>query len=230
MAGVSMPWLIGAAVGDQGSAAPEAPPRTGAESLARLKAGNQRFAEGRVRHAHQAAAWRSHLTSGQAPFATILACSDSRVPPELVFDQGFGDLFVVRVAGNVVASDVVGSIQYAIAHLHTPLILVLGHEGCGAVTTAVESLAGKGTDKKFINLLVDRIKPGLADLPSQLEGPELINRAVEANVRWTMRQLTDLPDARRALESQVVTLVGAVYELATGTVRFLDPSAETGKS
>ena len=97
--------------------------------------------------------------------------SDSRVPPELVFDQGFGDLFVIRVAGNVVASDVVGSIQYAIAHLHTPLMVVMGHEGCGAVTAAVESLAGRGTEPKYIGALIARIEPGLANLPSTLRAP-----------------------------------------------------------
>src|SRR3954454_1633494 len=94
------------------------------EALRRLKEGNKRFAEGRVRHAHQATSWREHLKEGQQPFATILACSDSRVPPELVFDQGLGDLFVIRVAGNVVASDVVGSIAYAVVHLQTPLLIV----------------------------------------------------------------------------------------------------------
>ena len=96
--------------------------------VARLKEGNIRFVSGRLRHAHQAAAWRKHLKSSQQPFATILACSDSRVPPELVFDQGFGDLFVIRVAGNIIATDVLGSLQYATRHLHTPLVVVMGHE------------------------------------------------------------------------------------------------------
>ena len=198
------------------------PPRDAAEALERLKEGNRRFAEGRVRHAHQAASWREHLRAGQQPFATILACSDSRVPPELVFDQGFGDLFVIRVAGNVVASDVIGSIGYAVAHLHTPVMVVMGHEGCGAVTAAIESLEGRGTEPKYIKALIERIEPGLAKLPSSLRGADRVHAAVEANVRWTMRQLAELPEGKRALQSRTITLAGAVYELETGIVRFLD--------
>jgi carbonic anhydrase len=197
-------------------------PVSAAEALTRLKQGNRRFARGKVRHAHEAASWRNHLKSGQQPFATILACSDSRVPPELVFDQGLGDLFVIRVAGNVVASDVVGSIQYAIAHLKTRLVLVMGHEGCGAVTAAVESLAGRGTELKFIEALIERIEPGLAKLPAALEGADRVRAAVEANVRWTLRELAAIHEGKRALKSKAVALVGAVYELDSGTVRFLD--------
>src|SRR3954468_756114 len=98
-------------------------PKSAEEALARLKDGNRRFAEGRVRHAHQAADWRKHLAAGQQPIATILGCSDSRVPIELVFDQGFGDLFVIRVAGNVISDETIGSIGYALRHLKTPLLV-----------------------------------------------------------------------------------------------------------
>ncbi len=222
VAGLSLPLMMYSEIAEAGQAEVEKPPKDAAEALGRLKEGNRRFAEGRVRHAHQAAAWREQLKEGQKPFATILACSDSRVPPELVFDQGFGDLFVIRVAGNVIAADVVGSIQYAIVHLRTPLMVVMGHEGCGAVTAAVESLAGKGTEPRFINHLIDRIKPGLAELPASLQGPDRIHRAVEANVRWAMRQLAELPEGKQRLEDKSVTLVGAVYELDKGKVRFLD--------
>ncbi len=198
------------------------PPVDAAEALKRLKQGNQRFAKERVRHAHEATSWREHLKASQQPFATILACSDSRVPPELVFDQGFGDLFVIRVAGNVVAPDVVGSIQYAVAHLKTPLILVMGHEGCGAVTAAVESLGGRGTEPKFINALIERIEPGLAKVPATLQGADRVRAAVEANVRWSMKQLASIPEGKQRLVNQAETLAGAVYELETGRVRFLD--------
>ncbi len=116
---------------------------------------------------HEAASWRKHLTASQQPFATILACSDSRVPPELVFDQGFGDLFVIRVAGNIIATDVLGSLQYATLHLHTPLVVVMGHESCGAVTAAVDALEGRGTEPRFIAALVAAIEPGLKG-PSRL--------------------------------------------------------------
>jgi carbonic anhydrase len=193
----------------------------GADAIARLKAGNQRFAAGKTRHAHESAQWRKALVGGQKPFATILACSDSRVPPELVFDQGFGELFVIRVAGNVIAADVIGSLQYAVRHLGTPLIVVMGHQECGAVTAAVESLAGKGSEPKYIEALVKLIEPGLADLPSTLTGEARIAAAVEANVRWSIRQLAALPEGRRAIDMKALTLVGAVYDLADGTVRFL---------
>lgn len=221
-ASISLPWILNTAAAQAMQNEVEVPPKDAAEALGRLKEGNLRFAEGRVRHAHQAASWREHLKEGQKPFATILACSDSRVPPELVFDQGFGDIFVIRVAGNVIAADVVGSIQYAMVHLRTPLVMVLGHEGCGAVTAAVESLAGQGTEPRFINLLIDRIKPGLTELPATVQGPDRVHRAVEANVRWAMRQLAELPEGKQRLESKTVALAGAVYELDTGAVRFLD--------
>ena len=112
-------------------------PKDGQEALQRLIEGNDRFAKGTSSHPHESSEWRSRLREEQLPFATIIGCSDSRVPIELLFDQGFGDLFIIRVAGNVVSTDEKGSIAYAVAHLHTPLILVLGHEGCGAVTAAL---------------------------------------------------------------------------------------------
>jgi carbonic anhydrase len=205
-----------------GAAAADARPEDAAGALARLKEGNLRFVSGHMRHAHEAAAWRKHLKGSQQPFATILACSDSRVPPELVFDQGFGDLFVIRVAGNIVATDVLGSLQYATRHLQTPLVVVMGHESCGAVTAAVDALEGRGKEPKFIAALVAAIEPGLKGLPAGLAGADRVHAAVEANVRWSLRQLAALPQGQLGLKSKKSALVGAVYELATGTVRFLD--------
>jgi carbonic anhydrase len=196
-------------------------PKEAAEALTQLKEGNLRFVSGRLRHAHEAANWRKHLEGSQQPFATILACSDSRVPPELVFDQGFGDLFVIRVAGNIIATDVLGSLQYATRHLHTPLVVVMGHESCGAVTAAVDALAGRDREPRFIAALVAAIEPGLKGLPADLEGAERVHAAVEANVRWSMRQLGALPESQLALKKRS-SLVGAVYDIAKGTVRFLD--------
>ena len=217
--------LFGAAVAAPRSgltaATPEVPPRTGEEALERLKTGNQRFLTGKTRHAHESADWRKTLTTGQHPFVTLLCCSDSRVPPELVFDQGFGELFVIRVAGNVIAADVLGSIQYAVRHLATPLVVVMGHEECGAVTAAIEAIDGKAGEPKYIDALVKLIEPGLAQLPRNLNKETRISTAVEANVRWSMKQLAELPEGRRALEKKLITLVGAVYELGTGSVRFL---------
>jgi carbonic anhydrase len=199
----------------------EARPKNAAEALARLKAGNRRFVEGQVRHAHEAAAWRKHLALTQRPFAVLLGCADSRVPPELVFDQGFGDLFVIRVAGNVIDTDVAGSIQYAIRHLKAPLVVVMGHEGCGAVTAALEALGGTAREPRYIEALARRIEPGLKGLDPALRGDARLSAAVEANVRWSAGQLARSPEGRKALEDKVVALAGAVYELQTGRVRFL---------
>ena len=196
-------------------------PKDGDAALERLKAGNHRFAEGKTRHAHEGADWRKQLVGGQKPFATILGCSDSRVPVELVFDQGFGDLFVVRVAGNVVADDVVGSIAYAALHLRTPLFVVLGHVGCGAVTAAVDTKLKKAKEPERIEALVKLIDPGLKDLDLKLDYPKLVDAAVEANVRWSLRQLADMPAARQAVRRHECVFAGAVYDLQTGKARFL---------
>lgn len=192
------------------------------EALTRLKLGNQRFMDDKPHHAHEKASWRSLLVESQKPFATILGCSDSRVPPELIFDVGFGDLFTIRLAGNIIAEDVIGSLQYAVAHLHTQLVVVLGHEGCGAVAATVEEMLHKAKEPEHIESLIKSIKPGLKKLNLKLDKDTLLRAAVEANVRWSMRKLFALPEAKRALRDKRVTLVGAVYELSSGRVRFLD--------
>lgn len=199
----------------------ELSPKDFSDALSRLKAGNDRFAEGKTRHAHEGADWRKQLVVDQKPFATILGCSDSRVPPELVFDQGFGDLFVIRVAGNVIDTDVVGSIQYAVRHLKTQLLVIMGHEGCGAVTATLAAIDGTAKEPRFIEALAKRIEPGLKDLDRKLSGEARLSAAVEANVRWAEKQIAALPEGKRALEERVVKLVGCVYELKTGRVRFL---------
>jgi carbonic anhydrase len=196
-------------------------PKDAAQALKWLKEGNLRFASSRPRHAHEAASWRKHLKAGQQPFATILACSDSRVPPELVFDQGFGELFVIRVAGNIVSTDVLGSLQYAVRHLHTPLVVVMGHESCGAVTAAVSALEGRADEPRFIAALIAAIEPGLMNLDDDLEGTQRVHAAVEANVRWSMRQLSAVAQGKMASTTKKVVLVGAVYDITTGKVRFL---------
>jgi carbonic anhydrase len=199
----------------------ELPPKDGMEALARLKTGNARFAEGKTRHAHQSADWRRHLVGEQKPIATILGCSDSRVPPELVFDQGFGDLFVIRVAGHVIADDVIGSIVYAALHLGTPLFVVMGHSGCGAVTAALDAKLMKAKEPERIEALLKLIEPGLKNLDIKQPYPSLLDTAIESNVRWSVRQLGELPGAKKAIEAGQMTLVGGVYELDTGKVRFL---------
>jgi carbonic anhydrase len=197
-------------------------PKNAEEALARLKEGNRRFAQGKVRHAHEAADWRKQLMAGQRPIATILGCSDSRVPVELVFDQGFGDLFVIRVAGNVISDETIGSIGYALRHLKTPLLVIMGHEGCGAVSAALDALSGDALQAKYIQSLVRHIEPAVKRLDAKLEGEARLSAAVEANVRWSAEQLSRLPEAEPFRREKLVTMVRAVYDLKTGTVRFLE--------
>lgn len=200
----------------------ESAPETGQDALRQLMQGNARFAAGMTRHAHESADWRKHLIAEQKPFATILGCSDSRVPPELIFDQGFGDLFVVRVAGNVIATDVVGSIAYAAFHLRTSLFVVLGHVNCGAVSAALDAKRTQPKEPEKIQALVRMIEPGLARLDMSLEPKALLAAAVESNVRWSVSQLRRLPESQKALAERRVALVGAVYDLTTGKIRLLD--------
>jgi carbonic anhydrase len=143
------------------------------------------------------------------------------VPIELVFDQGFGDLFIIRVAGNVISADVLGSIGYALAHLHTRLLLVLGHEGCGAVTAALQP-QDAGNEPPNIAALLQLIGPGLRGLNPNLAGAARLSAAVEANVRWSMEQLVVQPAGQRLIESGQLVLAGAVYDLETGRVRYLE--------
>ncbi|MFZ0313311.1 MAG: carbonic anhydrase [Candidatus Korobacteraceae bacterium] len=195
------------------------------EALQKLIAGNERFRQGQAHFPTICKETLADLARGQQPYATILGCSDSRVPPELIFDANFGELFIVRVAGNVVSPEVMGSLQYAGQHLHTPLFLVLGHEGCGAVKAAVESKLHDVQHGSRIQILVDNIVPGLRDLDSCAGDEDRLAQAVEANVRWSMRQLRDSPEGSRALEEGRAKLAGAVYEIASGRVRFLPDSA-----
>lgn len=206
----------------------ESRPQNANEALARLQQGNRRFVEDNPRHADEKSSWRSLLVQAQKPFATVLGCSDSRVPPELIFDVGFGDLFTIRLAGNIIEEDVIGSLQYAVAHLHTHLIVVLGHEGCGAVTATVEEMLDKPKEPKHIESLIKAIRPGLSRLDLKQSRESLLRAAVEANVRWSMQQLLALPEAQKTLQDKPVVLLGAVYELNTGQVRFLDQPVNGG--
>jgi carbonic anhydrase len=194
---------------------------TADEALARLVAGNARFVAGQARFPTVQKEILAGLAQGQHPYATILGCSDSRVPPELIFDAGFGELFIIRVAGNVVSPEVLGTLQYAGVHLRTPLFVVLGHEGCGAVAAAVATMQGKAPEPERIALLLDTIVPGLADLPGGLLAATRAHAAVEANVRWSMHQVLETPEAKARAREGVMKLVGAVYELESGRVRFL---------
>ena len=144
------------------------------------------------------------------------------MPPELLFDAGFGELFVVRVAGNVLGSEIMGTLQYAGTHLRTPLFVVLGHEGCGAVEAAIAERFHGASHGSRISVLLERVAPALDDVDPALAPAALLSAAVEANVRRTVRDVLESPEGRARTAEREMKLVGAVYELATGRVRFLD--------
>jgi carbonic anhydrase len=192
------------------------------EALRRLKEGNARFIAGTARFPTAQKEILADLAEGQHPYATILSCSDSRVPPELVFDAGFGDLFIIRVAGNVISPEVAGSLQYAGRHLCTPLFVVLGHTNCGAVMAAIDTRLHGTHDASRIQHLVDCILPGLADLDAHLTPEAMRAQAVRANVRWSMRQILESPEGRERQAEGAMKLVGAIYDIETGHVQFLE--------
>ena len=197
------------------------------EALARLVDGNRRFCRGEARRDPFRRETLAELAKAQQPYATILGCSDSRVPPEWIFDAGLGELFVVRVAGNILSPEIAGSLQYAGAHLQTPLFVVLGHEGCGAVGAALATKLGGEQFRSRVQLLVESIVPGLPELDLQISRQELLSRAVESNVRWTVRRILDSPEGQASVAEGRAKIVGAVYEIETGLVRFLPPDERT---
>jgi len=195
---------------------------TADEALMRLKDGNERFVRGELRFPSAHREVLADLAKRQNPYAMILGCADSRVPPELIFGAGFGDLFVVRVAGNTISPSVAGSLQYAGVHLHTPLLVVLGHEGCGAVAAALQTKFEGTQDRSRIQLLVNRLIPGLSQVDPKADPRTQLEQAVEANVRYTLAQILETPEGQARLEEGHMKAVGAIYEIATGRVRFLE--------
>jgi len=194
-------------------------PQNGDEALEWLLAGNARFVAGTPRHAHESMRRRMMLSDHQTPIAVILGCADSRVSPETVFDHGLGDLFVVRVAGNVVSVDEAGSMEYAAVHLGTPLVVVLGHESCGAVTAALGSFEDE--PEELVSLML-KIRPALAEVDRSLPRKEQVRIGVEANVRLAMRQIREIAEREKRPVEDRMKIVGAVYELETGRVRILE--------
>ena len=204
----------------------------GHEALERLREGNQRFVMNVRSRNHQLSdTRRRELTTGQYPFAIILGCSDSRVPAEIVFDQGLGDLFVIRVAGNIVAPSQVGSVEFAAERFGTRLVVVLGHSQCGAIQATLEELQ-RPTDKRSRNLLsiVNRIRPSVeallaTDLANDLDA--LMKQAVQANVRASTNHLRSGSQIlEQLIEKQNLLVVGAEYSLETGVVDFFDGVSE----
>ena len=196
------------------------------EARKRLAEGNQRFVERRSKHPHQTLDWRVELEAGQHPFAVILGCADSRVPPELLFDQGFGDLFVVRVAGNIVDTDVRGSVEYAVDHLGTPLVLVLGHTRCGAVTAALDHATDSPTEPDEIVSLLYRIEPALKGLSEINDRETRVNEAVKRNVQLAVQRLAQTPDLMRSQKAGKLKIMGGVYDMHTGKIEFLKDAPE----
>lgn len=188
--------------------------------LQALKEGNRRYATGQSQHPRRDAARRQETRHQQRPFAVILGCSDSRVPPEIIFDQGIGDLFVIRTAGHVVDRAALGSVEYAVEHLGVPLVVVLGHTGCGAVTAAVHSAPAADTPH-HVGYLIEAILPAVrqtADLPG-----DPVANAIDAHIRLTMESLVAAsPVLAEWSRSGVLRIIGARYDLETGEVVWLD--------
>jgi carbonic anhydrase len=203
-----------------------------ADALERLRDGNQRFAAGlRSMEVLATHTRRADLLKGQEPFAIVLGCSDSRVPAEIVFDQGLGDLFVIRVAGNVVAPSQVGSVEFAATKFGTPLVVVLGHSDCGAIAATLEELRQPAaTRSRNLRSIVNRIRPSIeALLATELrEDPAaLVREAAKANVRASVDHLRHGSEILEELVAgNGLRIVGAEYSLATGLVEFLDEAAE----
>ena len=187
-----------------------------------LMAGNRRYTTAKVIRPHQAASRRVELAKGQHPPAIVLSCSDSRVPPEIVFDQGLGDLFVVRVAGNVVDDDVLGSIEYAVEHLGSSLIIVMGHQSCGAVKAVVDNAVAEG----HILPLVKHIAPVVADMKKKADGcadpKSLLDASISANVKQSVHLLMEDETLSKFIAEHKIKVLGARYQLDSGKVMIVE--------
>ena len=199
---------------DPSSLAPDA-------GLQRLVEGNRRFLAGTGKQPRGFDA--QTMAAAQRPFAIVLGCSDSRTPVEILFAQGFGDLFVVRVAGNIVAPSIVGSIEFAASAFGTRLVLVMGHTGCGGITATVQAIAGQGPASKNLRAITDRIAPHIEAIARRDTGPQGLREAMQANVRASVDHLRH---GSQILEDLVIKgrlrVVGAEYVLETGQVNFFD--------
>jgi carbonic anhydrase len=224
MALVVMSWCSGAWAAGAG------PEVTADQALATLQQGNLRFVAGKQEHSRQDFDRRNMTASkGQHPFATILSCSDSRVPPEILFDQGIGDVFIVRVAGNVANVDEAASIEYAVDHLNTPLLVVLGHTNCGAITAVVEGAEAHGNVPALLKSIVPAVARTKAKDP-KASGEHLLNECIKANVWQAIEDLfrTSAIVTAKTKDGKI-KVVGALYDITTGRVSWLGPHAEQDK-
>ena len=201
------------------SASEEAGSITPELALQQLMEGNLRYAQGNASHPHQSLEQRAELVSGQHPFAVILGCSDSRIPPELIFDQGLGDVFVIRTAGEVVDNASLASIEYAVDHLGVPLVMVLGHDSCGAVTAAVQGGEAEG----HLGSLMDFIRPAVEQAREAGEGSDLLNGSINNNVFNIVEALkSSQPVLSEKVEAGELMILGARYRLDSGLVEILE--------
>ncbi len=186
------------------------------ESLQKLKEGNERFIRTNYKHPHQSKYRRFEVLKGQHPFAVIITCSDSRVPPDIIFDQGLGDLFVIRNAGNVSDEHVIASVEYAVCHLGIPLVVVMGHQSCGAVTAALQD----SKDSIHITNLVNSIKPAVR-MARKKKG-DLLDNSIRKNVEIVVDELrSSRPIIANLVKKSSVKVMGAYYHLDTGKVDFI---------
>ena len=197
-----------------------------ADALQLLRDGNHRFVANVRSHDSATEARRAEVAAGQEPFAIILGCSDSRVPAEIVFDQGLGDLFVIRVAGNIVAPSQVGSVEFAAERYGTRLVVVLGHSQCGAILATIEELKRPTNQSWNLHSIVDRVRPAVEPLLQtelRLQQDELVRHAVRANVRSSVSHLRHgSAMLERLIEKDNLVIVGAEYSLETGVVDFFE--------
>lgn len=226
----SLAVALAATLATAGLARAEAPEakdhgRRATEALAQLKAGNARFVAGKPAHPHQSAKRVKELAAGQKPEAVVLGCADSRVPPEVLFDMGLGDLFVVRVAGNVAEPATTGSIEYATEHLHVPLVVVLGHHKCGAVKATAEAT---GHVEGNIGAIVEELKPAVVAARIRPGSEGLVDDAVHHNARQVAEQLVyESPVIKHLVEKGEVRIVSAVYDLDTGKIEWEERQTAT---
>lgn len=196
------------------------------ESLRALKSGNARFYGGVARRPEVSANERRAQILSQTPFAVVLGCSDSRVPTELVYDQGLGSIFSIRVAGNVIEPGTLGSIEYAVQHLKSHIVVVMGHEGCGAVKAAMLPAAQRNAEPAHVRFLLDRIVPSIIALPPIRDSKAKMREAVISNVRLQVHLLKQNPVVMQASAVGKITVVGAFYEIGSGAVDFLETPEE----
>lgn len=192
------------------------------EAIRALKTGNARFFSGTAQRPELSAAERRAQILAQTPFAVVLGCSDSRVPTEIIFDQGLGDLFITRVAGNIVDTATVGSVEYAVEHLKTHLVVIMGHEGCGAVKAALLPAQDRSRESENIQALLNQIVPSVANLPKIRDEKAKMREAVIANVRRQVQELKKINSIQKAIASNKIAVIGAYYEITSGAVDFFE--------